>query len=143
MGGRREQVPVDRLVAGLEDQVWSVRCAAAEALGAAGDASAFGPLSRTLDRERDGVVRAALLAALYQVDPEAALSALVAALAEKDVAETAAGLLVDGHRIFADDLRAEWAAGIDPATREGLAVVLEEIGRRESNRDNEPAGDAA
>jgi hypothetical protein len=68
------------------------------------------------------------------VDPEAALSFLVAALAEKDVAETAAAILIEGHRIFADDLRAEWATGMEPATREGLAVVLEEIGRREASR---------
>ena len=140
VGSGRENVPVELLAAGLEDPVWSVRCAAAEGLGASGHAGAFGPLSRALDRERDAVVRVALLAALYQVDPEASLSFLVAALAEKDVAETAAGLLVDGHRIFADDLRAEWASGIEPATREGLAVVLEEIGRRESSRGIEPPG---
>ncbi len=140
LGAGREQVPLDMLAAALEDPVWSVRCAAAEGLGASGHGGAFGPLSRALDRERDAVVRSALLTALYQVDPESSLSFLVSALAEKDVAETAAGLLVDGHRIFADDLRAEWAAGIDPATREGLAVVLEEIGRRESARGPEGGG---
>ena len=69
------------------------------------------------------MVRSSLLAALFHVDAESSLPFLVAALAEKDVAETAAELLVAGHRVFADELRAEWAAGVDPATREGLAVV--------------------
>ena len=100
-------------------------------LGASGHAGAFNPLARALDRERDGVVRQALLTALYRRDPESALSLLVSALAEKDVAETAVNLLVEGKSRFADDLRAEWAAAQDPGIREGLGVVLREIGRCE------------
>jgi HEAT repeat protein len=134
VGSGGDGVPLDLLASGLEDGNWAVRSAAAEGLGASLQVGAFGPLSRALDRERDAVVRRALLSALYNVDPEAALSFLVASLAEKDVAETAAALLIEGHRIFADELRAEWAAGMEPATREGLAVVLEEIGRREASR---------
>jgi HEAT repeat protein len=134
VGSGGDDVPLDLLASGLEDGNWSVRCAAAEGLGASRQVGAFGPISRALDRERDAVVRRALLSALYKVDPEAALTFLVAALAEKDVAETAAALLIEGQRIFADELRAEWATGMEPATREGLAVVLEEIGRREASR---------
>ena len=134
VGSGGDDLPLDLLASGLEDGNWSVRCAAAEGLGASRQVGAFGPISRAVDRERDAVVRRALLSALYKVDPEAALTFLVAALAEKDVAETAAALLIEGHRIFADELRAEWATGMEPATREGLAVVLEEIGRREASR---------
>jgi HEAT repeat protein len=127
-----EDVPLDLLSASLEDPDWTVRCASAEALGDSGHTGAFTPLARALDRERDGVVRQALLTALYRRDQEAALSLLVSALAEKDVAETAVNLLVDGQFQFADDLRAEWATAQDPAIREGLAVVLREIGRCEN-----------
>jgi HEAT repeat protein len=140
LGSGKDDVPLDLLATGLEDANWSVRCAAAEGLGGSKQVGAFGSLSRALDRERDAVVRRALLSALYQVDPESSLSFLVSALAEKDVAETAAGLLIDGHRIFADDLRAEWATGIDPVTREGLAVVLQEISGQEASRAGEEEG---
>ena len=133
-----ETVSLELLTVSLEDPDWTVRCASAEALGASGHTGAFNPLARALDRERDGVVRQALLTALYRRDAEAALSLLVSALAEKDVAETAVNLLVEGHTRFADDLRAEWAGAQDPGIREGLAVVLREIGRCE----NSPAADA-
>ncbi|MFQ5767042.1 MAG: HEAT repeat domain-containing protein [Acidobacteriota bacterium] len=123
---------VDVLGAALEDEVWSVRSAAVEALGKCGEASVFSLLSSALDRERDEVVRKGLLEALYHVDAESALPFLVSALAEKTVSETAVHLLVQGHRVFADALRSEWAASVDPTRREGLAMVLEEIGRRES-----------
>ncbi|MFQ5718109.1 MAG: HEAT repeat domain-containing protein [Acidobacteriota bacterium] len=130
----RGEVPVSVLAVALEDSVWSVRCAAAEALGASGQPAGFSPLSHALDRESDPVVRRNLITALFNVDAESSLPFLVAALAEKDVAQTAAEMLVAGHRVFADELRAEWASGVDPATREGLSVVLQEIGRRESSR---------
>jgi len=125
-------VPLDLLALSLEDADWTVRCAAAEGLGSSGHTGAFNPLARALDRERDAVVRQALLTALHQCDPEAALSLLVSALAEKDVAETAANLLVAGQGRFADDLRGEWAAAQDPGVREGLAMVLREIARGEN-----------
>jgi HEAT repeat protein len=130
--GGSEAVPLDLLAVSLEDPDWTVRCASAEALGASGHTGAFNPLARALDRERDAVVRQALLTALYRRDSESALSLLVSALAEKDVAETAVSLLVEGQSRFADDLRAEWAAAQDPGIREGLAVVLREIGRCEN-----------
>jgi HEAT repeat protein len=132
-----DAVPLDLLALSLEDPDWTVRCASAEGLGASGHTGAFNPLARALDRERDGVVRQALLTALYRRDPESALSLLVSALAEKDVAETAVTLLVEGKSRFADDLRAEWASAQDPGIREGLGVVLREIGRCE----NSPASD--
>lgn len=127
------EIPMDWLVAGLEDVDWTVRCAAADGLGASSLSGGFTPLSLALDRERDSVVRNALMSALFRADSEAALPYLVGALAEKDVAETAAELLVSGFREFADDLRAEWAAAEDPAVREGLAVVLRESTRREGS----------
>jgi hypothetical protein len=48
------------------------------------------------------------------------------------VAETAGSVLVVGQSRVADDQRAEWAAAQDPGIREGLAVVLREIGRCEN-----------
>ncbi|MFQ5669761.1 MAG: HEAT repeat domain-containing protein [Acidobacteriota bacterium] len=130
---RREgDAPMEVLAGALEDPAWPVRCAAAEALGASGDAAAFEPVSRALDRERDGSVRRALIGALYHLDAESALPFLIAGLSEKDIADTAGELLVRGRTLFADELRAEWASEMDPAIREGLAVVLEEVGRREA-----------
>lgn len=131
LGAGGEAVPMEMMAAGLEDQDWSVRCAAAESLGESGHAGAFIPLARAMDRERDAVARQALLRALYHAEPESALSYLVSALAEKDVAETAAALLIEGQSVFSDDLRAAWASAQDPAVREGLAAVLRESPRRE------------
>ncbi len=76
------------------------------------------------------MVRQAVMTALFRADREASLPYLVSALTEKDVAETAAELMVAGFQDFADELRAEWAGAEDPAVREGLAVVLREGGRR-------------
>ena len=125
-------VPVTVFAERLEDSSWIVRSAAAEALAEAGSPAAFGVLARALDREADAGVRRALLQAMFRADAEAALPVLVTALAEKDVSESAAALLVEGARMFADSLRAAWASEVDPAIREGMAVVLEEIGRREA-----------
>jgi HEAT repeat protein len=133
LGAGGETVPLEMMAAGLEDQDWSVRCAAATSLGESGHAGAFIPLARAMDRERDGVARQALLRALYNAEPESALPYLVSALAEKDVAETAAALLMAGQGVFSDDLRTAWAAAADPAVREGLAAVLRESARREAS----------
>ncbi|MCZ6746582.1 MAG: HEAT repeat domain-containing protein [Acidobacteria bacterium] len=142
LGAGGETVPIEMMAAGLEDQDWSVRCAAATSLGESGHAGAFIPLARAMDRERDAVARQALLRALYHAEPESALSYLVSALAEKDVAETAAALLMDGQSVFSDDLRAAWASAEDPAVREGLAAVLRESAHREASSalDAEPGG---
>lgn len=137
LGAGGETVPMELMAAGLEDKDWSVRCAAAMSLGASGHAGAFIPLSRAMDRERDGEARQALLRALYQAEPESALSYLVSALAEKDVAETAAALLMDSQPVFSDDLRTAWAAAEDPAVREGLAAVLRESARREASASHD------
>ncbi len=133
LGAGGESVPAEMMALGLEDPDWSVRCAAATSLGESGHAGAFIPLARAMDRERDAVARQALLRALYLAEPESALSYLVSALAEKDVAETAAALLIDGQAVFSDDLRAAWASAEDPAVREGLAAVLRESARREAS----------
>lgn len=133
LGRLGPDAPVTLFAERLEDSAWMVRGAAAAALADAGSPAAFGILARALDREADTGVRRALLQAMFRADAEAALPILVTALAEKDVSESAAALLVEGSRMFADSLRAAWAREVDPAIREGMAVVLEEIGRREAH----------
>ncbi len=116
------------LLSGLEHEALGVRLAAARALGTAKPAGAADALQRAYERsaaDTTYVVRAAILAALVQVDPAVATPLLRAALGDKDwaIRVRAAALLRELDPAAAATPERPAPPPVEPALDETAAMV--------------------
>jgi len=131
----------------LRDPMWDVRCAAASALAKVKDAATVDALAAVL-KDQSTDVRTTAASSLGRIGDARGIGPLVLALKddESEVRKTAAGALtqIDGKwaeseaaRKLAPELRSALASG-DWAVRRAAAFVLEQLGERQTPKDEQP-----